>query len=71
MKVVMSSECSLVGLQWEEHRKQSSVEVNVLLTHQDKGLAMCLLVPLPGPRPQGKHQICRQTRESFDCELIR
>lgn len=44
MTVVVSSQRSLVGLRWEEHRKWSSVEVNGLLTYQDKGPATC--VPL-------------------------
>lgn len=37
MMVVVSSQCPLMGLQWEEHRKGSSEEVNGLLTQQDKG----------------------------------
>lgn len=33
---------SLLGLWWEEHRKWSSVEVNGLLTRQDRRPAMCV-----------------------------
>ncbi len=35
---------SLLGLRWEDHRKWSSVEVNGLLTHQDRRPAMCVCV---------------------------